>query len=151
MRFLNYLQEAYACSFTARKQMGPFAGGYTEVFKNPTPKEMKSASDASGDLAGSVRFIADYIDKNLFVFKSSVFHEMCEKALKRDSLLSQESFPGWNAIWGAADLEHGHLVKLYADSSHKTDKIFKDKTLDDKWTVKWFGMPLLPIIKNISL
>jgi hypothetical protein len=79
MKFLTYIQrlsEEYVDTYVYKGTEYPSGGflkGPVEIFVNPTRKEIKSAAEQPG-LPGFVRFIADYKNKNLYVFKAGVFH-----------------------------------------------------------------------------
>jgi len=56
---------------------------YIEIFRNPTPKEMRSAT-TEDTIAGQqyIKFVAVLKDKSVYVFGSTAFHDNVVKRLK---------------------------------------------------------------------
>ncbi|MFW6129706.1 MAG: hypothetical protein ACOC56_00895 [Atribacterota bacterium] len=67
------------------------AGLYTEIFKNPSKKEILTANK-SGTMRGvvnGIRFILDCKDKNLFVWNAGYFHNKAIDRIKKQGLLKE--------------------------------------------------------------
>lgn len=145
MKLFQYLQEEYLLSAVSHK-MGTF-GGSTEVFINPTVKEIQSVvSDSFTEYIrperhNAVRFIADFDRKKLFVFKVSNFHSSVAKALLIKGFSQKISF------WGTAEFKNGKLWFLDSDREN-TRRIKYDEKYEDKWTEKWFPGGLIRQFKK---
>jgi hypothetical protein len=150
MKFLNYLQEKYITSVEGQSFGVTFDGGPTEIFVNPSNKEMReAASKSSGPWKGMVRFIADLTNKNLYVFKADTLHKDVEKVLVKERLINNAFDVGKDSIWAVAKLISGKLEFESSDSmSYNSFDDYLRLISDDKWTEKYFKPSLLQSIKS---
>ena len=139
MKFLTYLQEKYIATVTGQK-MYDFMGGPTEVFVNPTYKEIRDAAEQGGEFKGLVRFIADYEVKDIYVFKADTFHSNVSDYLNRAGKMKGDNTS--SCIWGVAIPFSGKLKFYDSDTAgNERQPVYKYRT-EDNWTIKWFGVPL---------
>jgi hypothetical protein len=139
LRFINYLNEAYAT--TGRS----FYGAGFPIFINPSSKEIKEASGSDGYL----RYCVDLNNKNIFVWDYQMTHVDASGYMEHDKLVSGDSYPDKKGyIWGVADVVRGKLVDSPENGYYKNyikfhgiDKIAKD------WTGKYFNPSLLDTMK----
>lgn len=142
MKFESYLNEEYIGSFTASGFVGLIDEGYTEVFKNPSPKEIREVSEQYKDLKGHLRFFIDLKNKNLFIFKANVFHD---EVL---DYLHSKNLAGSGLYRGDAKVD-GNKLKLTSFAvSRSTFKNMKSKW-DDGWTTKYFIKPILDTVREL--
>lgn len=148
MKFQQYLEEEYVGSFDASekdKPLGKFTLGYTEIFKNPSMKEIKSAMETSpwfDNIKTAVRFICDFGFDNLYIFKPTTYHSNVANYLTKEKILNNAR-PSGNIVWGEAELKNGKLVYLSSDANHNIPLIIKNFQGKDKWTEKWFKPSLV--------
>jgi hypothetical protein len=148
------LKEEYVGSVDTAAVGSLSFGGFTEIFKNPTPKEIKSIdAHTSERYKGMVRFIADYTQKCVFVFKCNMFHLTIHKYLEKIDELKYSSnlndAINRDFIWGSAKVKsNGKMEYDYSDTVNIFEGLFKDKNVDDNWTKKWFTEPLITAIKR---
>jgi len=79
MKFLKYLQEEFVTSFKSE-----YGGMYTEVFVNPSSKEMKAACESGVISNNFFRFTAMYNSKKLYIFNPDVIHDEAMTKLRID-------------------------------------------------------------------
>ena len=150
MKFLTYLHEKYIASVTGDK-MYDFMGGPTEVFVNPTNKEIRDAAEQGGEFKGLVRFNADYESKNIYVFKADTFHSDVSGYLNRVGKMKGDNLS--SCIWGVAIPSGGKLKFMDSDTAagpgrgNSSHGVYK---MEDDWTVKWFGVPLFQALVKQS-
>ena len=120
-----------------------FKGGQTEVFMNPTLKEMKDASKASKGIPDHVRFIADFKNKNLFVFKADTFHVDVDSFLREKGI--ELGGHRTDTVWCVGNITKGKLDYVSTDNTYENASVMK---MDDTWTSKWFNTPLLQSIRK---
>jgi gamma-glutamylcyclotransferase (GGCT)/AIG2-like uncharacterized protein YtfP len=148
MKFKKFLKEEYVGSFETNNMK--FMQDYTEVFKNPTFKEILEVSEPSPMFHGigkAVRFICDFKNENLFVTKPTIFHvHTAEYLFDKGEIEYRYTDGGTNTsiIWGEAEVKNGRLHFL--DSGDGVD-IAALKKYDDSWTSRWFKPSLLQSIK----
>lgn len=146
MRLLQYLQEEYLGLAKLKKYpYADFPGGDTEIFKNPSTKEMKEVSGTSGAFKGMVGFIADMKAKNLYIFQAGTFHiDVFNYLCTQNEINSPREF----CIWGVAEVKNKLLF-------HDSDTIAENKdmiksNIDDKWTEKYFTESLIKEVRKIA-
>ena len=144
MRFLQYINEKYVGSTVGAKSY-MFSGGTTEIFVNPSNKEIRDAAWV-GNMKGDVRFIADYKHKNLYVFKADTFHVDVSNYLEKEEGISTVDW--YNSIWGVANVVGGKLKFDSSDTLGNSNEIVHKDGLKDNWTTKWFTEPLLQSAKS---
>jgi hypothetical protein len=120
MRLRRYLTEEYFGSFhhLDRTDDQTF---YTEVFKNPTRKEMLDASKTRGlghDPSGrNVRFYIDMQDKDLYVWSPFSFHTEAADVIANNMGVGGDSYEFMNsrAIPGVATFKGGKWQMIASD------------------------------------
>jgi hypothetical protein len=144
MKFKKFLDEEYV-GYTSGEEVGSFSGGYTEIFKNPTPKEMIDAANASKSFRGLVRFIADLKHRNIFVFKGDTFHNDVSMFLETEGEYSDE----YTAVWGTGTIKNGKIKYEGSDTfGYKILIEYIKMGINFDWTKKYFGRSLLDILKE---
>lgn len=151
MKFLNYLEEEYVGTTTGTKVTFKFLGGSTEIFVNPSNKEIRDAMNAGSDFwKGKVRFIADFANKDLYVFKADTLHDDVDLYLRSEGKLKgtiAKSEPTTKTIWGVASKgTSGKLLYVGSDTLGSKDKVLE---LNDEWTSKWFDEPIIQAYKRM--
>jgi hypothetical protein len=145
MRFITYLQEEYIGSIEGVGFGPTFKGGHAEIFMNPTNKEIRDAANqSSGPWKNMVRFIADFTNKDLYVFKADTLHVNVEQELKSMGKMENGEL-NWNTIWAVAEVKSGKLSYYSSDNLHYTSHVL---TMDDAWTSKWFIKPIIKAFLN---
>jgi hypothetical protein len=94
MKFKEYLQEEYITSFNAGRLYG-FDGGYTEIFKNPSKKEL---SDLVKKKINIIRFFVDFDTNDIYVWQAETIHHETLQQLKKDGINLRNYFQGVAAI-----------------------------------------------------
>lgn len=121
-----------------------------EVFKNPSKKEMVEASH------GPVRFIVDFLNKNLYI--AEAYNLIHNDIL--DFLMDEEAFPYddvsdddfWDYCYaGFAKLINGKF-EIIGNSEGQDDAIHGANFFkySDSWLKSWFHMPFKKKIKEIT-
>jgi hypothetical protein len=139
MKFLTYLQEEWA------------TGEDEEViYINPSAKEVTLTGKLSD---GYVRFIADFKNKNLYIFSSWMYHSRAEfklTHLEDDTIYAT----------GVAKTVNGKLHFYRSDvgtfwmQSRKDLKFvesWKWPKMDDSWLNRWFGPHFIKHYLDISM
>jgi hypothetical protein len=151
MKFKRFLDEEYVGSVDGDKGW-KFSGGYTEIFKNPTPKEMVDAANASKSFKGLVRFIIDYKKKNIFVFKGDTFHVDVFDFLKKEGEISNSDWCSrlsMDMIWASGYVDSGKIRYDSSDSYNYFKQWFSEiPDKNDSWTKRWFGIPFFENYKK---
>lgn len=107
MRLEKYLNEKF---FTGLNR----SGNTYEIFKNPSRKEIKEASDFTG---GGYRFLIDFKNKNFYVWPETLFHEFAMTEIKK----TDQGIPTFQAYWykgkGGGDIFTGSSTgrSFYSD------------------------------------
>ena len=137
MRFFNYLNEEYVATGKAtlglQGKQEPF-----DIFINPTSKELMGMRK----IEQTVRYIADFKNKNLYVWPSSYIHVEGLIALKDVRGLKTAFDPGGfdYLSTGAAEIEGNKLKFLESDGAWAL--VSKPWTnMNDKWLNTWFTKP----------
>ena len=139
MRFITFLSEKYIFTVSSIPQF--------QVFVDHDMKELQEAK--AGD--GTIRFIARFDQKKLYIFHSDVLHNTVHVMLIDKNIIPNEKFH-LNGIWGVANVKGKYLEYHSSDTLEafpmiKTAIIIKYKGKDD-WTKKWFKNTLIDSISN---
>jgi hypothetical protein len=111
----------------------------TEVFKNPSKKEMASAT-----LEGSIRFVIDVNKEDVYVWNYNTVHTVIARHFGFDYPCKK----GNAYLYGAASVEHGNIQWLQFFDIFDTSKEGKANLKDLKWTKKYFGDVLTTYIEK---
>lgn len=142
MRFAKYLQEEYVAGLDLGTKGFMFRAGYTEIFRNPSNKEIRYAIKDSKRIPDRLRFILDFNKKCIYVFRADIFHIDVSDYLKDENEIATEK----KCFWGTAAMGRGN-AKLQFDGSDEVGP-FDPRGTNDKWTEKWFGRRLSDILKD---
>jgi|WetSurMetagenome_2_1015567.scaffolds.fasta_scaffold01454_5 hypothetical protein len=144
MKFLKYLNEEYLCGFELKKYSSEkFSCGYTEVFKNPSSKEMREVSKLCWDWwPNRLRFIADLKKKNLFIFKADSFHDDVSQELVTIGEIKNPEL----CIRAVARV---NASKLHFESIDEMERIKLFNNYNDTWTKKYFDEQLSLSCKRV--
>jgi hypothetical protein len=139
----NVLKEDYVDSMSIKREVNT---AYTEIFVNPTPKEMRSLGDA-------VRFIIDFNNKKFYVWNANILHEeimslLYKKKLLKTSDMNSKTF--WKYYYGGS----GRVINNKIQEAYGTLDLENIEfgylggwiKSDQKWTNKWFEMSLMDLI-----
>lgn len=131
------LWEEYVTSFTA-KLHGPgskFIGGHTEIFKNPSKKEITDLIRNSG--VGAIRYYADLANQDLYIWKADTVHYMGFDELRKEGI----EIDGRNIIQGVAIVKAGKLAKAYKSDTQYYDSLHyrNDSGCDLSYLDKYFA------------
>jgi len=158
MKFLEYLKiinEEYVGSVKGEFVTDTFIGGQSEVFKNPSLKEMReAATSGQSHWKGFVRFIADFKNQNLYVFKADTLHIDVAKMLKKEENVDLLQTLNETCLWGVAELVRGKLEYRGSDTAQEQaiNVIYNNtKQIGDKWTTRWFSKPFFSYPKIMQL
>jgi hypothetical protein len=127
--------EEYFCSFDAKPHgySGRFNGGFTEIFINPSKKELKEITDASG--SKSIRYFADLKEQQLYCWKAETVHYLALEELKENGV----RLDWYNILKGTAVLENGKLRFAHGGDDAYDQMTFYDRnSLDRSWLYQWF-------------
>lgn len=120
-----------------------YSGNYVEVFVNPTLKEIREAVAASS--RGSVRFIADAVDKNLYVFPSDALH--LDAASEINPRLKNAAWDGGDetTLLGTAELDGKYLsITSFSGLEDAGSPYYPEELIeygiftDWEWADPWF-------------
>lgn len=133
MKFKQYLDEEYVTSFTAKIHSKNFEGGHTEIFKNPSKKEINDLIKSSG--INAIRYWADLPNQDLYVWKADTVHYMVFDQLRKEGI----EIDGKATVQGTAVFKNGKLETAdrdckYYDYLH----IRNDKGLSLKYLNNYF-------------
>ena len=103
-------------------------GNYVEIFANPTPKELHTALNQSGD--DCIRFLASNDTKKVYVFQSDVLHL---NAIRKIRLTALTTLTGIAEIRGNAWFCIGSsLLEFYLYGNQKEEDLALT-VLDQDW------------------
>src|SRR5574343_903122 len=109
MKFKEYLQEEYIGSFKAKKGASlSFSGGQTEIFKNPSNKELRSIANQEEE--NTIRFFVDFDNNCIYTWKASTVHWSVQKQLEKENIHLR------NWYQGVAKFQDGKLHEIDIDS-----------------------------------
>jgi len=134
MRLKLYLLEKYIGSYLEMNDY--FEDTRLPIYMNPTPQDMKMFQ------LNGMRFIADGIKKNVFVWDEEVeIHYVMFKYLVKKGLIHSKSpghdfFATGSPYLSLQCVVDGSKMKIITDVQH--NHTF-DKTLDWKWLGKYFN------------
>jgi hypothetical protein len=132
--FLNkMINEEYVGSFNANFHSRNFKGGYTEVFVNPSKKELKQIVDQSH--TKSIRCYVDLPAKKLYCWKAETVHYLVDDFLVEHGIV----FDWQNTIRATVIYENGKL-RFAHKGDHLYDNMYfnNKKNLDLSWLSQWF-------------
>jgi hypothetical protein len=135
MKFKKYLQEEFLISFQAKIHgySGRFNGGYTEIFENPSKKELKQIIDDSG--IKSIRYFADLKTKTLYCWRAETVHYIAAEELRQNGI----NLSWYNILRGTAVFENGKLRFAHGgDDAYDQMSFFDRDGLDRSWLYQWF-------------
>jgi hypothetical protein len=128
------IKEEYYGSVKDAMALDKWKGGYTEVFKNPTLKEIRDIIKDSG--IKSIRFFIDFVKKDIYCWKADTIHnEVNNLLLKNDVYLEWK-----NHIRGSALIKDGKLrLENVSDWYDNKKTIYMDGILGrfHKANVSW--------------
>jgi hypothetical protein len=91
----NDLDEEYVTSFDAKDISLRFDGGYTEIFKNPSKKELTQLSKIDDS---AVRYFIDFDTGDIYVWKASTVHYFVQQQLSREGHTLRNFYQGVGII-----------------------------------------------------
>lgn len=91
----NDMDEEYVTSFEAKDLDLRFDGGYTEIFKNPSKKELIQLSKIDD---GAVRYFIDFKTGDIYVWKASTVHYFAQQQLQKEGHTLRNFFQGVGII-----------------------------------------------------
>jgi hypothetical protein len=134
MKFKKYLKEEYYKTVNAGKQYYDFSNGNTEVFVNPSNKEIRDIIKIS-KFGKYLRFIISMEDKKLFIFKDDTFHSFLSRRINKGDQPTVDNF------WGSAEFSNGKLDFYDTDAGGLLPFYQKWHGKDD-WTTQYFNEPI---------
>lgn len=109
MKFKEYLTEVYITSFKAKQGASlSFTGGQTEVFRNPSNKELRSIANPDED--NTIRFFVDLDKDCIYTWKASTVHFSVQKELEKEGIHLR------NWYQGVAEFKNGKIQEIDSDN-----------------------------------
>jgi hypothetical protein len=124
MKIKQFLREAF---FTAAKAKGTVM----EVFKNPTPREMKDASMVVGGKR-DIRFLADSKGKKIYVWRPDFLHYSAWNFIRKEKKGKDTRLVNDSTLFTG-------IARFIDGGWHIIDVGVMENPKKFRWTMKWFA------------